>query len=223
MADAAMSAETLKSQDIQEKKWWTEDEDTILLTQVNNDRPFLQRKDTTKAWEALATTLRSIPGFTRPSLDGKKCQNRFLLLVRQHKSQDNASTHLSGVCEEETPKTKLLDDIVPLYMDAVGKKKFIRDQAMTRGYRQTPPNAETTEQIATGKRKMVLEAQEMEISLERDKLAFKKMKFEREMEEKEKDREEREKERQERQQIREIESKRNEEMMRIIRHFIERS
>ncbi|KAG9403142.1 hypothetical protein AC1031_006690 [Aphanomyces cochlioides] len=219
-----MSAETLESQDIQEKKWWTEDEDTILLTQVNNDRPFLQRKDTTKAWEALATTLRSIPGFTRPSLDGKKCQNRFLLLVRQHKSQDNASARLSGVSEEETPKTKLLDDIVPF--DAAVKAadvKVIRDQAMTRGYRQTPSNAETTEQIATGKRKMVLECQEMEISLERDKLAFKKMKFEREMEEKEKDREEREKERQERQQIREIENKRNEEMMRIIRHFIERS
>ncbi|CAK4715317.1 hypothetical protein LEN26_014846 [Aphanomyces euteiches] len=118
-----MRRDTLESQDIQEKKWCTEDEDTILLTQVNNDRPFLQRKDTTKAWEALATTLRSIPGFTRPSLDGKKCQNRFLLLVRQHKSQDNASARLSGVSEDETPKTKLLDDIVPLYMDAVVKKK----------------------------------------------------------------------------------------------------
>ncbi|ETV90706.1 hypothetical protein H310_14546 [Aphanomyces invadans] len=46
--------------DIQEKKWWTDDDDTNLLTQVNNERPFMQRKDTTKAWESMAATLRSV-------------------------------------------------------------------------------------------------------------------------------------------------------------------
>ncbi|KAG9413501.1 hypothetical protein AC1031_012722 [Aphanomyces cochlioides] len=89
-------------QDQQEKKWWNDDEDTALLAQVNNDRPFMQLKDTTKAWNAMAEALRLAPGFTRRGIDGRKAQNRFLLLVRQHKSRNTASARLSGVAEDET-------------------------------------------------------------------------------------------------------------------------
>ncbi|RHY93655.1 hypothetical protein DYB37_012317 [Aphanomyces astaci] len=215
--------------DVQEKKRWSEDDDILLLTQANNERPF---------------ALLSIDGFTRRGLDGKKAQNRFLLLVRQHKAHNESSARLFGVAEDETAKTKLLDDLVPLYMDAIVKKsgvptsdaaikaadtKFIRDQAMSRGRRRLSSESEPTESTPSGKRKMILDVQEIEISLEREKMAFKRIKLEKELEEKEKerlerekDREERKKDRLERQQIREVENRRNEELMRIIRHFIEK-
>ncbi|RHZ05303.1 hypothetical protein DYB37_013142, partial [Aphanomyces astaci] len=81
--------------DVQEKKRWTEDDDILLLTQANNERPFVQRKDATRAWQAVAGALLSIDGFTRRGLDGKKAQNRFLLLVRQHKAHNESSARLS--------------------------------------------------------------------------------------------------------------------------------
>ncbi|ETV90957.1 hypothetical protein H310_14301 [Aphanomyces invadans] len=228
-------------QELQEKKWWLEDDDVMLLTQINNDRPFMQRKDAMKAWEALAATLRSHPSFSRRTLDGRKAQNRFLLLIRQHKSSSNASARLSGVSEDESAKTRLLDDIMPLYQDSLATKrrqidadtkldaaatkaadvKFIRHQAMLRGRRQSTSDSDGTDSAPTGKRKMVLEAQELEIALEREKLAFKKAKFEREMEERKKDRIEREKEREERQQIRDIGNQRHEEMMKLVLHLLQ--
>ncbi|RHY22042.1 hypothetical protein DYB32_009637 [Aphanomyces invadans] len=186
----------------------------------------------------MAATLRSVVGFSRTTLDGKKAQNRFFLLLRQNKTQNDVSARLSGVDEDETAKSKLLDDLVPLYKDAMAKKKsmiaseaalkagdtkIVRDQAMSRGHRQSTSDSEQGGPTSTGKRRMILDAQQLEIALKREKMAFKKVKFEREMEEKEKDRLEREKERQERQQIRDIENRLNEEMMRIIRHFIEKS
>ncbi|RLO05632.1 hypothetical protein DYB28_004783, partial [Aphanomyces astaci] len=51
--------------DVQEKKRWTEDDDILLLTQANNERPFVQRKDATRAWQAVAGALLSIDGFTQ--------------------------------------------------------------------------------------------------------------------------------------------------------------
>ncbi|RHY94324.1 hypothetical protein DYB31_016078 [Aphanomyces astaci] len=58
--------------DVQEKKRWTEDDDIFLLTQANNERPFVQRKDATRAWQAVGGAFLSIDGFTRCRLDGKK-------------------------------------------------------------------------------------------------------------------------------------------------------
>ncbi|KAF0705966.1 hypothetical protein AaE_014306 [Aphanomyces astaci] len=234
-----MSEEGSEGVEVHEKKWWTEEEDKILLTQINNTRPFLQRKDTRKAWDTMAATLKDVDGFTRPGIDGKKAQNRFLLLVRQHKSNNNEAARLSGATEDETPKSRLLDDLVPLYNDAATKKraatplseadekaasiKFIREQAMLRGKRKSLESSDGSDVGGLSKKKLILEAQDKEVELEKERLAFKKLKFEREMEEREKDRAERELERQERQQIRDIESRRNDEMMRIIRHFIDKA
>jgi hypothetical protein len=100
--------------------------------------------------------------------------------------------------------------------------KYIREQAMQRGKRKSLDASDSGESGGLSKKKLILEAQDKEVELERERMAFKKMKFERELEEREKDRAERELERQERQQIREIESRRNEEMMRIIRHFMDK-
>ncbi|RLO10818.1 hypothetical protein DYB28_013654 [Aphanomyces astaci] len=84
--------------DVQEKKRWTEDDDIFLLTQANNERPFTGWKEGT---------------------------DRFLLLVCQHKAHHESFARLSGVAEDETAKTKLLDDLVPLYMDAMVNKSGV--------------------------------------------------------------------------------------------------
>ncbi|ETV75231.1 hypothetical protein H257_10425 [Aphanomyces astaci] len=55
----------------------------------------------------MAATLKDVDGFTRPGIDGKKAQNRFLLLVRHHKSNNNEAARLSGATEDETPKSRL--------------------------------------------------------------------------------------------------------------------
>ncbi|ETV99362.1 hypothetical protein H310_08076 [Aphanomyces invadans] len=191
MAEAAEdSTETL------DKKWWSEDDDILLLTQANNDRPFLQRQ-ATKAWEAMALTLRG-------------AQNRFLLLMHQHKTRNETAARLSGAAEEETVKSRLLDDLASLFNDALVKRKeaaavvdaaekaekvkFVREQAMQRGRRQSvSDSSDVAEPIVTSKRKMIMDAHEMEVALELEKFEFKRLKFERELEERAKGREEREK------------------------------
>ncbi|ETV99361.1 hypothetical protein H310_08075 [Aphanomyces invadans] len=204
MAEAAEdSTETL------DKKWWSEDDDILLLTQINNDRPFLQRQ-ATKAWEAMALTLRGIDEFNQQGIDGKKAQNRFLLLMRQHKTRKETAARLSGAAEEETAKSRLLDDLASLFNDAIVKRKkaaavvdaaekaekvkFVREQAMQRGRRQSfSDSSDVAEPTVTSKRKMIMDAHEMEVALELEKLEFKRLKFERELEERAKGREEREK------------------------------
>ncbi|RHY00219.1 hypothetical protein DYB36_013330, partial [Aphanomyces astaci] len=174
--------------------------------------------DTRKAWDTMAATLKDVDGFTRPGMDGKKAQNRFLLLVRHHKSNNNEAARLSGATEDETPKSRLVDDLVPLYNDAASKTraatplseaeekaasiKFIREQAMLRGKRKSLESSDSSDVGGLSKKKLILEAQDKEVELEKEWLAFKKPKFERKIEEREKDRAERELERQERQQIR---------------------
>ncbi|RHY19935.1 hypothetical protein DYB32_010139 [Aphanomyces invadans] len=142
------------------------------------------------AWDSMAVALKDVEGFSRPGIDGKKAQNRFLLLVRLHKASNLEAARASGVSEDETEKSKLLDDLVPLYNDALVKKKLSAQPRGEDGQHQ--------------------------------RLAFKKLKFEREMEEREKDRLERELDRQERQHFREMESRRKDEMMRIIQHLIQK-
>ncbi|RHY23501.1 hypothetical protein DYB32_009168 [Aphanomyces invadans] len=220
------------TQDALEKKWWTEEDDVLLLTQVNNERPFLRRKDAMKAWQALAANLLTIPDFSRRTLDGKKAQNCFLLLMRQHAKRNKVALLQSGVVEIETDKTKLLDDLTPLYNDSVASKKpsasaesenrvrdiqTIRESAMMRGNNQQNTDSESCdlpkEKPQSGKRKYLAEMQEMEIALEREKMAFEQMKWERELQEREKDRLERQLER-------EARTREDEAMMRIISQLI---
>ncbi|RHY20130.1 hypothetical protein DYB32_010103, partial [Aphanomyces invadans] len=91
---------------------------------------------------------------------------------------------------EETSKDRLLDDLVALFDDAMAKKtnreindatdkaecvKCIREQAMQRGRRQsTSDSSDTVENAISSKRKLIVEAQENEIVLERKKLELKK-------------------------------------------------
>ncbi|ETV94614.1 hypothetical protein H310_11875 [Aphanomyces invadans] len=148
----------------------------------------------------MAVALKDVEGFSRPGIDGKRAQNRFLLLVRQHKASNLESARASGVSEDETEKSKLLDDLVPLYNDTLVKKKlsaqpteaeekaanikFIREQAMLRGRRKSSESGDASDGSVLSKRKLIQDAQDKEMDLERERIAFKKLKFEREMEEK---------------------------------------
>ncbi|KAG9412972.1 hypothetical protein AC1031_015991 [Aphanomyces cochlioides] len=167
-----------------------------------------------------SVSLLQTPGFGRRFLDGKKAQNRFLNLIKAHRKFQNKSLTLSGVNQEETEKTRLLDELVGLIDDYDSMKQsdresetakqqqkeisamYVREQAMLRGRQKIVDTSETSESSEVDgtvgrKRKLIEEVQAKEIALEQERLAFKKLKFEREMEEREKDRQEREKERQE--------------------------
>jgi hypothetical protein len=67
-------------------------------------------------WDAIATTLGEGEDFDRV-VDGKKLQSRFNLLVEKHRKANKESMALSGVDEDESETTKLLDEMVELIDD----------------------------------------------------------------------------------------------------------
>ncbi|ETV63730.1 hypothetical protein H257_19337 [Aphanomyces astaci] len=185
-------------------------------------------KNTTKAWDALATKLLEVPGFGRTTLDGKKAANRFYQLLRVHRRFQQSSQYLSGVEQEETGKIVLLDELVQLFDEAMDQRNadraamhakvtekeaaasFLRDQAMQSGKRKSVETDESTDIDVVGrKRKAIFESHERGIELERERLAFEKYKLQMELEE-------REKERLERIQQREFEMKRNDDIMSLL-------
>ncbi|RHX96931.1 hypothetical protein DYB25_013828 [Aphanomyces astaci] len=165
-----MSEEGSEGVEVHEKKWWTEEDDKVLLTQINNMRPFLQRKDTRNAWDTMAATLKDVDGF----------------IGQASTYNNNEAARLSGATEDETPKSRLLDDLVSLYNDAATKKraamplseadenaasiKFIREQAMLRGKRKSLESSESSDVGGLSKKKLILEAQDKEVELEKESL-----------------------------------------------------
>ncbi|KAF0705165.1 hypothetical protein AaE_014632 [Aphanomyces astaci] len=166
--------------DTQARKWWSDSDDLSLLTQVNNDLPFKQVKNTTKAWDALATKLLEVPGFGRTTLDGKKAANRFYQLLRVHRRFQQSSQYLSGVEQEETGKIVLLDELVQLFDEATDQRNadraamhakvtekeaaasFLRDQAMQSGKRKSVETDESTDSDVVGrKRKAIFESHDL--------------------------------------------------------------
>ncbi|ETV96675.1 hypothetical protein H310_10351 [Aphanomyces invadans] len=212
----------------QASKWWSNSDDLSLLTQVNNDIPFKQVKNTTKAWDALAAKLLEVPGFGRSSLDGKKAANRFYQLLRTHRRFQNSSKYMSGVEQDETGKIVLLDELVQLFDEATDQRNadraavnakameneasasFIRELAMTSGRIKSVDTDESTDSDVIGqKRNAVFESHEREIELERERFSFEKYKLQMELAEREKDR-------MERIQQREFEMKRNDDMIALL-------
>ncbi|RQM31118.1 hypothetical protein B5M09_013569, partial [Aphanomyces astaci] len=124
------------------RKWWSDSDDLSLLTQVKNDLPFKQVKNTTKLWhfQQLAAKLLEVPRFGRTTLDGKAA---------------NSFKYLSGVEQDETGKIVLLDELIQLFDEATDQgnadrvsmhakmtekeaaASFIRDQAMQSGKRKS--------------------------------------------------------------------------------------
>ncbi|KAH9141428.1 hypothetical protein AeRB84_014391 [Aphanomyces euteiches] len=108
---------------------WTDEDDMALLTQANNDRPFLLEKDIMKGWDSLGTSLLQGPGFSRLNLDGKKAAHRFHLLLDKHEVFQKESTYMSGVDQGHTKMHILLDDLAALRADNAVAKKNKQDTA----------------------------------------------------------------------------------------------
>ncbi|KAE9239139.1 hypothetical protein PF004_g8079 [Phytophthora fragariae] len=97
---------------------FTDEEDLALLRQALGDRPFLQPRGGILAkWDELAATLVADASFPRDNLSGKTASSRFDKLVKAHREQSAEAATLSGVSEEESEKTVLLDEIVALLDD----------------------------------------------------------------------------------------------------------
>jgi hypothetical protein len=54
---------------------WTSAEDMALLTQANNERPFMLEDGVMKAWDVVAEYLIQVPGFSHAEVDGKKASH----------------------------------------------------------------------------------------------------------------------------------------------------
>ncbi|KAE9088674.1 hypothetical protein PF010_g19288, partial [Phytophthora fragariae] len=97
---------------------FTDEEDLALLRQALGDRPFQQPRGGILAkWDELAATLVADASFPRDNLSGKTASGRFDKLVKAHRKQSAEAATLSGVSEEESEKTVLLDEIVALLDD----------------------------------------------------------------------------------------------------------
>ncbi|KAG9400707.1 hypothetical protein AC1031_010146 [Aphanomyces cochlioides] len=220
-----------------ERSWWSDNDDLLLLVQVNTDLPFKDEKNAMKAWDALATMLQSIPHFTRESLDVRKASTRFHALPRAHRKFQKTSAYLSGVDQEENEKVKLLDELLALYDDHKAKKQaerddevakqktkddtadYIREQAMLRGRSKSTEvsNSNESESSVSKKSKHIFDVAEMELRFAKERFEFEKQKYENELEERNKDREERRLDREERIQEREGRLKEREDFMTLIR------
>ncbi|OQR85896.1 hypothetical protein ACHHYP_11204 [Achlya hypogyna] len=207
-------------------KWWSAEDDLILLIQANNERPFLVDKSRgagglMAAWEKTAASILQVPGFSRPELSGKKASTRFGKLLAKHRKFQKTSKYSSGTSEDETDSTKLLDEIVSLVDDHAVKKtkeleskkavkskqddaaRYIRDQAMQRCSKK--PTTEGESPSPTGKKKLINDFQTQDMALEQERIEFEKAKLKIEAEQREKDRAEREKDRADRAKEREEE------------------
>ncbi|OQS04722.1 hypothetical protein THRCLA_20811 [Thraustotheca clavata] len=52
-----------------------------------------------------AKTICDVPEFERPNIDGKKSQQRFNILIEQHREYNKTSQRASGIDQEEDEKS----------------------------------------------------------------------------------------------------------------------
>ena len=69
-------------------------------------------------WTAIARKLAATVEFGRPDFDAKKATNRFNALLEAHRKLNRESAQASGMFEEVTEKTELLDDLLCAFDDA---------------------------------------------------------------------------------------------------------
>ncbi|KAG9411174.1 hypothetical protein AC1031_016820 [Aphanomyces cochlioides] len=193
------------------KTWWNEEEDLQLLIQTNNDRPFLATKNKMKAWDATAASILKMPGFNRTALDGKKASQRFGLLVeahRQYQSKSKRADRARGRPKGHQKRKKNATNATEKQQKQ-SATALIRDQAMQRsGKRKSSEGDE--EGTQSTKRKSIIELQQAEIELEKIKYEFKARKLEADIAEQALAR-------QERIEMRELELKRHNDKMELIK------
>ncbi|RQM19844.1 hypothetical protein B5M09_000654 [Aphanomyces astaci] len=81
--------------------------------------PFQARRGLVmERWNSVAASLRTAEDFSRSDIDAKRSCNRFMLLLDAHRKSDKQSERASGIDEEVTEKSMLLDDLLAAYDDA---------------------------------------------------------------------------------------------------------
>ncbi|RHY12245.1 hypothetical protein DYB36_008790 [Aphanomyces astaci] len=100
------------------KSRFSEYEDVLILREVNARLPFKAKRGLVMVgWAAVAEAVASQEEFSRPGFDAKRAQNRFILLLDGHRNRDDESMRASGVAEDCSEKSQLLDELSSVYDD----------------------------------------------------------------------------------------------------------
>ncbi|KAF0706950.1 hypothetical protein AaE_013864 [Aphanomyces astaci] len=142
-------------------------------------------------WDSVARNLATVGDFDRPQFDGKKAQARFAILLRDHRDDNRASMRASGVAEEVTEKTILLDDLATQVDEAKNEEMRRASTEDSTAARSEEAGALVRDEAmkSQGKRKAEDGDGESNASGNRSELDLRKFMFARELEERKKDRE----------------------------------
>ncbi|RQM14236.1 hypothetical protein B5M09_007890 [Aphanomyces astaci] len=100
------------------KSRFSEYEDVLILREVNTRLPFMAKRGLVMVgWAAVAEAVASQEEFSRPGFDAKRTQSRFTLLLEGHRVRDDESMRASGVAEDYSEKSQLLDELSSVYDD----------------------------------------------------------------------------------------------------------
>lgn len=109
------------------RKRFGADEDLLLAREVNAKLPYRAGYGKVmNAWAAVAAALEATPAFSMASVTAKSCRSRFKALIEAHRRSNQESARASGVAEEVTELTCVLDDLAADFDD------FIEDEATER-------------------------------------------------------------------------------------------
>ena len=187
------------------------------------------------AWDATAASINQVPGFGRPDVNGKKASSRFSKLLEAHRLYMKQAKYKSGSAENDTPKIRLLDEIVARIDDhnkakakeSISKKtarsepdepvRPVREPA--RGAKRPRTSIAASDDDDPAPSHNTTDAQfqlrVMEIELERERIELEKAKRKGQADQQDKDRVERT-------AIRQMDAARNSEMMAMMKTLLER-
>lgn len=126
------------------RKRFGADEDLLLAREVNAKLPYRAGYgEVMNAWAAVAAALEAIPAFSMASVTAKSCHSRFKALIEAHRRSNRESARASGVAEEVTELTCVLDDLVTDFDD------FVEDEAAEkRQHKQSERTMENAGSVA---------------------------------------------------------------------------
>ncbi|CAK4509727.1 unnamed protein product, partial [Aphanomyces euteiches] len=79
------------------RRCFNEEKDVLLLRQICAELPFqAKRGRVTDALDSVAMNLRELEEFKRDGFSGKKAQNRFDVLIKEHRESTQKSMSTSG-------------------------------------------------------------------------------------------------------------------------------
>ncbi|KAF0691136.1 Aste57867_17580 [Aphanomyces stellatus] len=187
---------------------YTEDQDVMLLRQVSVNLPFRAAKGLVMdAWAMVSDSLASYSDFGRPDIDAKKARHRFHTLIKNHRVAKKKSQAASGVSEEYTEKTILLDDLIAAYDDAVEEEQRrleecqreaekidsmgaqIRDEAMQSLGKRKVRDTDGENSSSGGSATKIVKMMELVQKDTTSEFEFRKFKYEEELKQRREDRE----------------------------------